>query len=231
VSRYLFEPTVPAVAIAGEPTLFPVRRIYCVGRNYAEHAREMGADPERTPPFFFAKPADTVVADGAVIPYPPRTHNLHHEVELIVALKRGGRKLAAATALECVYGYAVGCDYTRRDLQAEAKAAGKPWDAAKGFDHSASVSAIQPAARIGHPRRGRIYLAVNDQIRQQGDISQMIWGVAEVLAELSTLFELAAGDLVYTGTPAGVGSVSPGDRVTCGVDGVATISNTIGEPA
>jgi len=227
VTRYLFEPRVPSVAIIGESVLFPVRRIYCVGRNYAEHAREMGAD-ERAPPFFFGKPADTVVADGAVIPYPPRTQNLHHEVEMIVALGQGGRNIPAARALECVYGYAVGCDYTRRDLQSEAKAAGRPWDAAKGFDHSASVSAIQPAARIGHPRRGRIYLAVNDQIRQQGDISQMIWGVAEVLAELSTLIELAAGDLVYTGTPAGVGSVAPGDRVTCGVEGVSTITNSIG---
>jgi fumarylpyruvate hydrolase len=202
---------------------FPVRRIFCVGRNYAEHAREMGMDPEREPPFFFTKPADAVVCGGGVLPYPSRTRNLHHEVELVLALGRGGHDIPLAAALDCIYGYAVGLDLTRRDLQAEAREQGRPWDAAKAFDRSAPVSALVPAAQIGHPARGRIALAVNGKSRQQGNLSEMIWKVPEIVAELSTLFELAPGDLIFTGTPAGVGPLVPGDRVEAEIDGVGRL--------
>jgi fumarylpyruvate hydrolase len=178
----------PTVAVAGSALVFPVRRIFCVGRNYAEHAREMGASELRAPPFFFTKPADAVVASGAVVSYPRRTADLHHEIELVVALGAGSE----------IFGYAVGNDLTRRDVQAQAKKEGRPWDTAKGFDHSAPVSPITRAADIGHPERGRIWLEVNGQRRQDGDIADMIWGVREILAELSTWFELMAGDLVFT---------------------------------
>jgi fumarylpyruvate hydrolase len=207
----------PTVAVAGSALVFPVRRIFCVGRNYAEHAREMGASELRAPPFFFTKPADAVVASGAVVPYPRRTADLHHEIELVVALGAGSE----------IFGYAVGNDLTRRDVQAQAKKEGRPWDTAKGFDHSAPVSPITRAADIGHPERGRIWLEVNGQRRQDGDIADMIWGVREILAELSTWFELRAGDLVFTGTPAGVGPLQPGDRVRGGVDGVGILEHTM----
>jgi fumarylpyruvate hydrolase len=207
----------PTVAVAGSALVFPVRRIFCVGRNYAEHAREMGASELRAPPFFFTKPADAVVASGAVVPYPRRTADLHHEIELVVALGAGSE----------IFGYAVGNDLTRRDVQAQAKKEGRPWDTAKGFDHSAPVSPITRAADIGHPERGRIWLEVNGQRRQDGDIADMIWGVREILAELSTWFELMAGDLVFTGTPAGVGPLQPGDRVRGGVDGVGILEHTM----
>jgi fumarylpyruvate hydrolase len=207
----------PAVAVAGSPLAFPVRRIFCVGRNYAEHAREMGAKDLRAPPFFFTKPADAVVASGAVVPYPARTAELHHEIELVVAL---GAELQP-------FGYAVGNDLTRRDVQAAAKKEGRPWDTAKGFDHSAPVSPIARAAEIGHPARGRIWLEVNGKLRQEGDIADMIWGVPEILAELATWFELKAGDLVFTGTPAGVGPLAPGDRVRGGVDGVGLLEHSV----
>jgi fumarylpyruvate hydrolase len=207
----------PTVAVAGSALVFPVRRIFCVGRNYAEHAREMGASELRAPPFFFTKPADAVVASGAVVPYPRRTADLHHEIELVVALGAGSE----------IFGYAVGNDLTRRDVQAPAKKEGRPWDTAKGFDHSAPVSPITRAADIGHPERGRIWLEVNGQRRQDGDIADMIWGVREILAELSTWFELMAGDLVFTGTPAGVGPLQPGDRVRGGVDGVGILEHTM----
>jgi fumarylpyruvate hydrolase len=203
--------------VAGSALVFPVRRIFCVGRNYAEHAREMGASELRAPPFFFTKPADAVVASGAVVPYPRRTADLHHEIELVVALGAGSE----------IFGYAVGNDLTRRDVQAQAKKEGRPWDTAKGFDHSAPVSPITRAADIGHPERGRIWLEVNGQRRQDGDIADMIWGVREILAELSTWFELMAGDLVFTGTPAGVGPLQPGDRVRGGVDGVGILEHTM----
>lgn len=211
----------PAVAVEGSRLRFPVRRIFCVGRNYAEHAREMGF-AEREPPFFFGKPADAVAASGR-IPYPPRTSNLHHEIELVVALGAGGRDVAADTAQSLVFGYSAGIDLTRRDVQAAVKEHGRPWDTAKGFDQSAPVAPIVPAAKIGHPAKGRIWLEVNGRMRQQGDISDMIWKVSEVIAELSTWFELAAGDLIFTGTPAGVGPLVAGDRVRGGVDGIGSV--------
>jgi fumarylpyruvate hydrolase len=217
---YLFPPTIPAVAVKGRSELFPVHRIYCVGRNYAEHVREMGSDPAREPPLFFAKPADAVVANNARIPYPSRTGNFHHEIELVVAIGKGGRDIAAAQALDHVYGYAVGNDLTRRDLQADAKDNGRPWDTSKGFDRSAVISAITPAAQSGHLRSGRIWLKVNGRMRQQADLSELIWSVPEIIAELSTFFELQPGDLIYTGTPAGVGALEKGDRIEGGIDGL-----------
>jgi len=205
---------------------FPVRRVYCVGRNYAAHAIEMGHDPDREPPFFFQKNPDNLV-HGAAFPYPPLSSDVHHEVELVIALKQGGDAIEAVDALDCVYGYAVGIDFTRRDLQAEAKAAGKPWAAAKAFEHSAPLSQIVPAAIIGHPTDGNIWLKINGETKQQGDLNQMIWKVPEIIVELSKLFTLAAGDIIMTGTPSGVGPVSRGDTVSCGIDGVATLTVTV----
>ena len=224
---YLFPPITPAVAINGRSDLFPVHRIYCVGRNYADHVREMGGNPEREPPIFFAKPADAVVPNNARIPYPSRTKNFHHEIELVVAIGRGGSNIAAAQALEHVFGYAVGNDLTRRDLQSEAKDNGRPWDTSKGFDRAAVISAITPAAQSGHLRSGRIWLKVNGQMRQQANLSELIWSVPEVIAELSTFFELQPGDLIYTGTPAGVGALKKGDRIEGGIDGLDELVTTI----
>lgn len=217
----------PGVPIAGAAQPFAVRRIFCVARNYAEHAREMGMDPEREPPFFFMKPADAIVLPGADVSYPPRTANLHHEIELVVALGAGGSDIPVGRALEHVYGYAVGNDLTRRDLQAVARDKGRPWDMAKGFDSSAPVSAIQPAERIGHVSTGRIWLEVNGTLRQQADVADMIWNVAEIIAELSTYCALAPGDLIFTGTPAGVGPLRPGDRVHGGVEGVGELRHGV----
>lgn len=214
----------PVVPIAKSGDVLPVRRIFCVGRNYAEHAREMGMDPGREPPFFFTKPADAIVPGGGTIPYPPRTTNLHHEIELVVALGHGGSRIAVGSALDHVFGYAVGLDLTRRDLQAEARQQGRPWDTAKAFDRSAPLSPILPAARIGHPARGRISLSVNGTLRQQGDLADMIWAVPEIIAELSTLFELAAGDLIFTGTPAGVGPLVRGDVAQGQIEGVGELT-------
>ena len=205
---------------------FPVRRVYCVGRNYAAHAIEMGHDPDREPPFFFQKNPGNLV-QAAAFPYPPLSADVHHEVELVIALKQGGDAINAADALDCVYGYAVGIDFTRRDLQAQAKAAGKPWAAAKAFEHSAPVSQIVPAEVIGHPAAGNIWLKINGETKQQGDLNQMIWKTSEIIAELSKLFTLAAGDIIMTGTPSGVGPVSRGDTVSCGIDGVATLTVTV----
>lgn len=205
---------------------FPVRRVYCVGRNYAAHAIEMGHDPDREPPFFFQKNPDNLV-HAAEFPYPPLSTDVHHEVELVIALKRGGDAIDAADALDCVYGYAVGIDFTRRDLQAQAKSSGKPWAAAKAFEHSAPVSQIVPAQAIGHPADGNIWLKINGETKQQGDLNQMIWKTQEIIAELSKLFTLAAGDIIMTGTPSGVGPVSRGDAVSCGIDGVATMTVTV----
>lgn len=219
---------IPSLEVSGTNARFPVHRIYCVGRNYAAHAREMGHDPNREPPFFFLKPADAIVGNHQTIPFPTRTNNLHHEIELVVALGRGGKNIPAAQALECVFGYAVGNDLTRRDLQAEARDKGRPWATAKGFDRSAIVSAIRPAEQIGHPSRGRIWLSVNGELRQEGDLADLIWSVPEIIAELSTLFELAAGDLIFTGTPAGVSALKPGDRMEGGIEGVDTLVTTIG---
>jgi fumarylpyruvate hydrolase len=220
-------PMAPSVEIAGASTRFPVHRIYCVGRNYAAHAREMGADPEREPPFFFSKPADAVVPNGAPVPYPPRTANLHHEIELVVAIGEGGRSIPVARALAHVFGYAVGNDLTRRDLQAAAKAQGQPWDTSKGFDHSAPITAIRRVADVGHPARGAIWLEVNGQPRQRADLCEMIWSVPEIVSELSALYELKPGDLVFTGTPAGVGPLVRGDSLVGGIEGLDTLRTTI----
>ena len=223
-------PPVSTVAVAGAGARFGVGRIFCVGRNYAEHAREMGGDPRREPPFFFMKPATAILEDGTPLPYPPRTQNLHHEVELVIAIGRGGTGIRAERALDHVYGYAVGNDFTRRDLQTDMRSSGRPWEIAKAFDGSAGVGAIHPVARIGHPARAAIWLAVNGVERQRGDIADMIWSPAGILAELSTLFRLEPGDLVYTGTPSGVGALRPGDTVVAGVDGLGVLTNTINPP-
>lgn len=223
-------PPPPAARVVGRDARFPVRRIWCVGRNYAEHAREMGADPVREAPFFFAKPADALVADGGPLPYPPCTADLHHEVELVVALHGGGRDLEPAEVPALIFGYGIGIDWTRRDLQATAKAQGRPWDAAKGFDRSATLGPLHPAAAVGHPASGRIWLAVEGVTRQEGDLSDLIWSVPEALAALSRLFELRPGDLLYTGTPAGVGPVRPGETVTAGIAGLGELSQQVVEP-
>jgi len=212
-----------SVAIADSKDRFPLRRIFCIGRNFAAHAREMGGDPDREPPFYFSKAADTVVDSGSVVDYPPRTDDLQHEIELVVAIGKGGRNISPGHAAEHIFGYAVGIDLTRRDLQAQAKVSGRPWDTAKNFDQSAPVAAIRAAASIGHPARGRIWLAVNDDVRQDGNLDKMIWTVPQLLAEVSTYGALAAGDLVFTGTPAGVGRLTPGDKVTGGIEGVGEI--------
>lgn len=220
---YVFLPSPPpSLPVAGSSSQFPLRRVFCVGQNYAAHTREMGGDPERQAPFFFAKPAQAVDWSGE-FPYPSASSNVHHEIELVVALDRGGRDLDPDQAQSCIFGYAVGLDMTRRDLQAEAKKAGRPWLAAKGFDHSAPCTPVVPAKDCGHPTRGAIWLDVNGQRRQTGDLSEMIWKVPEILAHLSRLFRLEAGDLVFTGTPSGVGPVVPGDVMSGGVEGVATL--------
>ena len=219
-------PPLPSVAVADTDRRFAVHRIYCVGLNYADHVREMGNDPQRAPPIFFSKPADAVVANGAAVAYPPRTANFHYEIELVVAIGRAGRNLAQERALEHVFGYAAGNDLTRRDLQHAAKEHGQPWDTAKGFDCSAPVAAIRPASR-GHLNQGRIWLAVNGTLRQESDLKNRLWDVPHIIAELSTFFELKAGDLIFTGTPAGVGPVQPGDRLEGGIEGLELLHNTI----
>jgi fumarylpyruvate hydrolase len=223
---YVFPPAPqPSVPVKGDTAVFPVRRIYCVGRNYAAHAREMGAD-DREPPFFFAKPADAVVANGSTIAYPPDTSDLHHEVELVVAIGRAGTNVPADRALDLVFGYAVGVDLTRRDRQAELKAKARPWELAKGFDRSAPIAAIRPAAR-GHVERGPIRLSINGQVRQSGDVADMTWSPAEVIAALSRSFELKPGDLIFTGTPEGVGPVQRGETLAAEIDGLENLRITI----
>ncbi len=217
-------PPVPSVAVEGENFRVAVRRIFCVGLNYAAHAREMGKNPGAEPPFFFTKPADAVVASGSVIPYASMTANLHHEIELVAALGSGGADIPAQEALGHIYGYAAGIDLTRRDLQKRARDEGKPWDFAKGFDQSAPISALRPVSRIGHPGKGRIALSVNGAERQIGDLSDMILGVAQVIAEISRFVRLAPGDLIFTGTPAGVGPVKPGDYIEGEIAGVGSVS-------
>lgn len=219
----LFDLDHTTIPIAGTDDEFPVRRVYCVGRNYAAHAREMGHDPDREAPFYFMKPADALVTASDAIDYPQRTADLHHEIELVVAIGKSGANISPESALEHVYGYAVGIDLTRRDLQSEAKKLGRPWATGKGFDQSAPISPIHPVASVGHPASGRIWLALNDEIRQLGDLNELIWGVGESIAELSTLFELKQGDLLFTGTPAGVGAVERGDRLSGGIDGIDEI--------
>jgi fumarylpyruvate hydrolase len=223
--------TPTTLAIAGSAERFPVRRVYCVGRNYADHAREMGADPDREPPFYFTKPSDAVftASEGYVggpahqVPYPPQTQNLHHEIELVVALASGGADIDVSSALQHVWGYGVGVDLTRRDLQDVAKQTRRPWDLSKGFDASGPVSELVPAESVD-PTRGRIWLSVDDDLRQEGDLADQIWPVADVIAHLSKSVTLAPGDLIMTGTPAGVGAIARGQQVRGGIDGVGEVS-------
>ena len=219
----------PVIAVAGESATYPVRRIWCVGRNYLEHIREMGND-ERAPPFFFGKQPDMIEPDGAVIPYPPLTNDLHHEVELIVAMKSGGLNIPTDKALGHVYGYGVGIDLTRRDLQQASRKKERPWEIGKSFDHSAPCGALQPAAKVGHPEKGRIWLNVNGVEKQTGDLTELIWNVPEIIMKLSQQVALAAGDIIMTGTPAGVSALSAGDKIECGIDGIGTLKVTIGKP-
>lgn len=231
---YLPPPPQPALPIATESAEFAVRRIWCVGRNYAAHAREMGSDPTREAPFFFAKPGDALVSStsGAVcVPYPPQTKNFHHEVELVVAIGTAGRNISVDQALEHVIGYAVGIDLTRRDLQNAAKDRGHPWAMGKGFDASAPCSALQLSVNIGHPSTGAIQLTVNGVAKQFGHLQDMIWSVAETIAHLSQLVALQAGDLIFTGTPEGVGPLQIGDLIDARIEGVGTLRCTIGPPA
>lgn len=230
--QYVLPPApVPSVAVHGEAARFPVRRIFCVGRNYAAHAREMGKDPDREAPFFFTKPADAVSDSGGAIPYPPETANLHHEIELVVAIGAEGADVPAAAALGLVFGYAVGIDLTRRDLQLAARDKGRPWDWGKAFDLSAPIAPIRRAADVGHPATGRIWLSVNGAVRQDADVSELIWPVPDVIAILSRSMTLKPGDLVMTGTPAGVGAIVPGDAVAGGVEGLGEIAITVAERA
>lgn len=227
-ARYVFAPhPVPAVAVRNSDRLFPVHRIYCVGRNYAEHAIEMGHDPNREAPFFFQKNPDTIVKNGGDFPYPDASKDVHHELEMVVALKSGGKNIAVDAALDHVFGYAVGLDMTRRDLQGEAKKAGRPWEVGKAFEAAAPCSEIVPVAEIGHPSKGAVWLKVNGETKQKGDLDQLIWKVPEMIAYLSGLFELKAGDLIYSGTPAGVGPVKRGDALHGGVDGVGELKITV----
>jgi fumarylpyruvate hydrolase len=222
-TRYVVEPApTPALPIEGSNLLFPVHRIYCVGRNYGAHAVEMGHDPSREPPFFFQKNADNVVVTGE-FPYPPSSNDVHHEIEMVVALRSGGRDIATSGALDCVYGYAVGLDMTRRDLQGKAKEAGRPWEVGKAFEASAPVSRLIPATVSGHSSKGAIWLDVNGTRRQTGDLDQMIWKVPEIIRFLSGLFTLAPGDLIFTGTPSGVAAVNRGDTLHGHVDGVGDL--------
>lgn len=221
-------PAQVGVAVAGSAAHFPVRRVFCVGRNYAAHAREMGNDPDREPPFFFTKPADAVVPATGEVPYPTLTANLHHEVELVVAIGQHAHDVAPQDALSIVWGYGVGVDLTRRDLQDEAKRMSRPWDWSKGFDASAPCTALRPVSQVGHPTSGRIWLAVNGELRQQGDLQDLIWPIADVISHVSRAVALAPGDLIFTGTPAGVGALKPRDHVSGGVDGVADFAFTVG---
>jgi fumarylpyruvate hydrolase len=214
---------VPSLAVEGSDARFPVGRIYCVGRNYAEHAREMGHDPDREPPFFFMKAANSVVPSGSTIGYPVGTKDVHHEIEMVVAIGKGGKNIPVEKALEHVWGYAVGLDMTRRDIQGEAKKMGRPWEMGKSFDESAPVSALRPASAIGHPAKGAIWLKVNGEVKQQGDLAMQIWSVPEQINYLSNLITLQPGDLIFSGTPAGVGPVKAGDKLEGHVDGVGEL--------
>lgn len=222
--------TPATVSIAGRSARFPVRRIYCVGRNYVEHIREMKEGDERDPPFFFQKPADAIVDDGANVPYPPDTSDLQFEVELVVALGKGGRDIPMSGALDNVFGYAVGIDLTRRDQQRDMRAKMLPWERGKSFDASAPCGPIHPVSEVGHPSLGAITLHVNGDERQRGDLRQMIWNVPEIIANLSASYRLMPGDLIMTGTPAGVGPVSPGDRIDAKIEGVGKLSISIEGP-
>lgn len=225
---YVFDPPpIPTLGVVGGAARYPVHRIYCVGRNYAEHALEMGGDPSREPPFFFMKPADTLVLDGGDFPYPGQSQDVHHEIEFVAALGSGGHSIPEGEALNHVFGYGVGLDMTRRDLQGQAKKMGRPWDTGKAFEHSAPCSDLVRSTAVGHPARGRIWLNVNGATRQQGDLADLIWSLPEMIAYLSTLFTLRAGDLIMTGTPAGVAAVQRGDVLEGGVDGIGTIRTRV----
>ena len=214
---------VPSLPVVGSDARFPVGRIYCVGRNYADHAREMGHDPDREPPFFFMKAANSVVQNNATLDYPVGTKDVHHEIELVVAIGKGGKNIPVERALDHVWGYGVGLDMTRRDLQGEAKKMGRPWEMGKSFDESAPVTALRPAAEIGHPGKGSIKLEVNGKVTQNGDLAMQIWSVPEQISYLSHLITLQPGDLIFSGTPAGVGPVKPGDKLVGKVDGVGEL--------
>ncbi|UXN74613.1 fumarylacetoacetate hydrolase family protein [Devosia sp. A8/3-2] len=226
MADFLFEPYAPVTIPIARGGLFAVRRIYCVGRNYVEHIREMGND-EREPPFFFAKPADAVVVGGAAIPYPPKTEDFHHEIELVVAIGKEGADIPVEQALAHVYGYAAGLDMTRRDIQAIAKKSGRPWEMAKAFDHSAPIGTIEPASEIGHPDKGAITLSVNGVVRQKGDLAEQIWNVSEAIAYLSGFVTLKPSDIIMTGTPSGVGAVVKGDVLEGAIEGVGSVRTTI----
>src|SRR3954467_230662 len=228
---YVITPAPQAsIPVAGTGKSFPVRRIWCVGRNYEEHIKEMGHDV-RDPPFFFSKPADAIVPDGGTSPYPSLTKDMHHEVELVVALKSGGRNIPLAKALDCNYGYGVGIDLTRRDLQIASRDMKRPWEVGKAFDASAPCGPLQPASKIGHPSKGRIALKANGQVRQGGGLAALIWNVPEVIVKLSEMVELAAGDIIMTGRPSGVGATGAGDKLECEIEGVGKLTVTIGPPA
>ena len=227
MTTYVIDPPKQAsLPVAGMPALFPVRRLYCVGRNYAEHTREMGHDPDKEPTFFFMKTPDALRAVGK-FPYPVGSKDVHWEIELVVALKSGGKNIKAADALSHVYGYAIALDMTRRDLQGEAKKLGRPWEIGKAFDDAAPCTPIQPASKIGHPSKGAIWLDLNGTRKQTGDLAQMIWDIPSQIEYLSGLWELHAGDLIFTGTPAGVGAVKKGDHLKGHVDGVGDLDVTV----
>lgn len=226
---YVFQPKDPAtVAVAESNDRIPVRRIFCVGRNYAAHAREMGKDPDRDPPFFFTKPADAVVESGETVAYPPETENFHYEAELVAVIGTGGTNIAEENSLTHVWGYAVGNDLTRRDLQLKAREQGRPWDWGKAFDRSAVIGPVHPATRVGHPDKGSITLTINGETRQDADLSELIWSVPEIISILSHSIALEPGDLIMTGTPAGVGAMVPGDVCTVTIAGLGSITTPIG---
>ena len=227
----LFEPQSATIAATSEGLSFPVRRLFCIGRNYAAHAREMGKDPDREPPFFFTKWAETVVPSGATVPYPTETRNFHYEAELVVAIGKSGRSIAAEVALDHVYGYATGLDMTRRDLQFEARDKGRPWDTGKNVEQSSPLGLLHPVTEIGHPTTGRIALTLNGEVRLDADLADLIWSVPETIAYVSCFYKLEAGDLIYTGTPAGVGAVEQGDTIVVSIAGLSDCTVVIGPPA
>jgi len=228
--NYVVVPSViPVIPVSGTEQTFPVHRVYCVGKNYAAHVREMGSDPQRDPPCFFMKPADAATT-AARIPYPPGTKNYHYETELVLAIGKEGRNISAENAAEYIYGYAIGFDMTRRDLQTASGGLGHPWDTGKGFDHSAPVSAIYPASNVGNMENGRITLSVNGELKQDADLSQLIWKSNEIIAQLSRLYLLKPGDLIFTGTPAGVSAVLPGDKLLATIEKLGELSIEITEP-
>ena len=226
----LFQPPAPVMAATSDGNEFPVRRVFCIGRNYAAHAREMGRDPDREPPFFFTKWAETVVPTGTTIAYPSETVNFHYEAELVVAIGQGGRNIAAADAERHVYGYATGLDMTRRDLQLEVREKGRPWDTGKNVEQSSPIGVIHPATEVGHLSTGRIELTVNGTVKQEADLADLIWSVPDVIAYVSRFYRLEPGDLIYTGTPAGVGAVVEGDQIIVSVAGLSDCVVTIGAP-